>query len=276
MDNKLVRTGQWCVPTSLVHRLLAQYHDAVHLTICSVETNLKKINHDVECEGLYKAVELQCETCPSSAIHTHDTKRKQGYMTPMPMPMEPMDSIALDVFHHPSTSHDGELYDRMLLCACRSSYLIAITLPKHRHEDKDEGLTGKRSAHLIMEGGVDRFGAPREICSDPGPQFVSQHFQTLWSKIGARSTMCLAGKHQGNGKAKDTGKQLRHAVAKALTLKKGTNWVEVLPAVVGAWHETTGPSGYTPHEIVFGKHNCTKGPPLAEPMGVAQDAAYYF
>ena len=31
-----------------------------------------------------------------------------------------------------------------------------------------------------------------------------------------------------------------------------------------------------PNEIVFGKHNRTKGPPLAEPKGVAQDAAHYF
>ena len=87
---------------------------------------------------------------------------------------------------------------------------------------------------------------------------------------------CLAGRHQGNGKAENTGKQLRRAVAKALTLKKGTNWVEVLPAIVRAWHETTGPPGYTPNEIVFGKRNRTKGPPLAEPKGVAQDAAHYF
>ena len=95
-----------------------------------------------------------------------------------------------------------------------------------------------------MERWVDTFGAPREICSDRGPQFVSQYFLTLCSKIGARSTMCLAGRHQGNGKAENTGKQLRRAVAKALSLKKGTNWEEVLPAVVRAWHETTGPSGY--------------------------------
>ena len=105
----------------------------------------------------------------------------------MPIPMEPMDSIALDVFHYPSTSHDGEVYDRMLLCVCRlSGYLIAIPIPKPRHGDKDEGLTGRRAAHLVMERWVDRFGAPREICSDRGPQFVSQYFQTLCSKIGAR------------------------------------------------------------------------------------------
>ena len=86
--------------------------------------------------------------------------------------------------------------------------------------------------------------------------------------------MCLAGRHQGNGKAQNTGKQLRRAVAKALTLKKGTNWVDVLPAVVPAWHETTGPSGYTPNKIVFGKHNRTKKAPLAVPKGASQDAAH--
>ena len=88
--------------------------------------------------------------------------------------------------------------------------------------------------------------------------------------------MCLAGRHQGNGKAENTGKQLRRAVAKSLTLKKGANWVEVLPGVVRAWHETTGPSGYTCNEIVYGKHTGTRGPPLAKPKGVTQDAAHYF
>ena len=115
-------------------------------------------------------------------------------MTPMPIPMEPMNSIALHVFHYPSASHDGEEYDPMLLCVCRlSGYLIEIPIPESRHEDKDEKLTGKRAAHLVMERWVDRLGAPLEICSDRGPRFVSYYFQTLCSKIGARSTMCLAG-----------------------------------------------------------------------------------
>ena len=273
VDNKLVSNGRWCVPTLLGHRLVAEYHDALHLTTSNVGKPWKELNHGVEGEGFYKAVELQCQTSPSCAIHTHDTKRKQGYMTPMPIPMEPMDSIALDVFDYPSTSHDREEYDRMLLCV---GYLIAIPIPKPRHEDKDEGLTGKRAAHLIMERWVVRFGAPHKICSDRGPQFVSQYFQTLCSEIGTRSTMCLVGRHQGNGKAENAGKQLRGAVAKALTLNKGTNWVDVMPAVVGAWHQTTGRSGYRPNEILFGKHNPTKGAPLAEPKGVAQDAAHYF
>ena len=108
-------------------------------------------------------------------------------MTPMPIPVERMDSIVLDEFHYPSTSHDGEGYDQRLLCVCRlSGYLIAIPIPKPRHEDKNEGLTEKRAAHVIMERLVDRFRAPREICSDHGQQFVSHYFQTLCSKIGAR------------------------------------------------------------------------------------------
>ena len=141
---------------------------------------------------------------------------------------------------------------------------------------KIEGLTGKKAAHLVMERWVDRFGAPREICSNRGPQLVSQYFHTLCSKIGARSSMRLAGRQQGIGKAENTGKQLRRAVAKALTLKKGTNWVEALTAVVRTWHETTSPSGYTTNEIVFGTRNRTKGPPLAVSKAVAQDAAHYF
>ena len=174
----------------------------------------------MEGEGLYKAVKLQCQTCSSCAIHTHDTKRNQGYMIPMTIPMEPMDSLALDVFHYPSTSHDGEVCDRVLLYVCRlSSYLNVIPIPKLRHEDKDERLTRKGAAHLVMERWVDRFGAPSGICSDRGPPFVSQCFETLSSQMGARSTMCLEGRHLGSCKAEHTSKQLRPAVVKALTFK---------------------------------------------------------
>ena len=67
-----------------------------------------------------------------------------------------------------------------------SGYLIAIPIPKPRHEEKEKGLTGKRAAHLVMERWVDRFGAPRETCSHRGPQFVSQYYQNIRSKIGAR------------------------------------------------------------------------------------------
>ena len=220
VDNKVLRNVCCFVSTPMVHRFLAEYHDAFHLTTSGLEEHWREINHGVEGEVLHKALELQYQTCPSYAIHTHDIKRKQGYMTPMPKAMEPMDSIALDLFHCPSTSHDGEEYDSIPLCLCwLSGYLIAIPIPKPRHEKKDEGLRGKGAARLVMKCWVDRFVAPREICSDRGPQFVSEYFQTLCSKIGARSTMCLAGRHQGNGRAETPGKQLGCAVAKALALK---------------------------------------------------------
>ena len=122
----------------------------------------------------------------------------------------------------------------MLLCVCQlSGYLIAIPIPQPHHEDKDEGLTGQRAARVMVERWVDSFRAPHETCCDCGPHFVSEYFQIICSKIGTRSTMCLAGRHQG--KAKNNFKQLKRAVAKALTLKKGTNWVDILPAVVRAW-----------------------------------------
>ena len=64
VNNRLVRNGRRCVPTSLVHRLVAKFHDAPHLTTSSVEKHWKEINHDVEGEGLYKAVQLQFQKCP--------------------------------------------------------------------------------------------------------------------------------------------------------------------------------------------------------------------
>ena len=56
VDNKLVRNGRWCVHFLLVPRLVAEYHDALHLTLSSVEKHWKEFNHGVQGEGAYKAV----------------------------------------------------------------------------------------------------------------------------------------------------------------------------------------------------------------------------
>ena len=56
----------------------AEYHDAPHFTTSSAEKHWKEMNHGVEGEGLCKAVELQCQTCPSHAIHRHDTNASKG------------------------------------------------------------------------------------------------------------------------------------------------------------------------------------------------------
>ena len=52
MNNKLVRNGRWCVALSLVHRLVAEDHVALHLTTSSLEKHWKEINPGVEGEGL--------------------------------------------------------------------------------------------------------------------------------------------------------------------------------------------------------------------------------
>ena len=60
MDKKLVRTEVWCVSTPAVHGLVAEYHDALHLTTSSLQKHGKKIKHGVDGERFYKAMELEC------------------------------------------------------------------------------------------------------------------------------------------------------------------------------------------------------------------------
>ena len=75
----------------------------------------------------------------------------------------------------------------MLLHVCGlSCYLIGSPIAKPHHEDGYEGLTGKRAADsIMMDRLVERFGAPRDISSNCGPQFVRQNFPTLCSKTGS-------------------------------------------------------------------------------------------
>ena len=92
VDNKLVHNGRWCVPTPLVHGLVAEYHNALHLTTSDGEKHRKEINHGVEGEGLYKAVELPCQTC-----HCPQAVRHCIAGVPLPTGPRQWDGVLLEV-----------------------------------------------------------------------------------------------------------------------------------------------------------------------------------
>ena len=74
-ETELVCNVRWCVPTPLVHRLV---HDALHLTTCSVKKHLKKMNHGVEGERLYKAVNCYANCVPHVPFTRMTTSASMG------------------------------------------------------------------------------------------------------------------------------------------------------------------------------------------------------
>ena len=73
---------------------------------------------------------------------------------------------------------------------------------------------------------------------------------------------------RGNGKAERTGREIKEMLQRVC--ENGESWIEMLPWVRRVYHDTPGPMGLSPYEIVYGRQRHEAGPPFE---GVTAEAA---
>ena len=92
--------------------------------------------------------------------------------------------------------------------------------------------------------------------------------------MGIRQAYSQAYHHQANGRAERAGQQIMEKLRK-LQVHDKVNWVEALPRVLDRIHDLPGETGFTPYEILFGRHRPLSGLPLPIPH-VCEDALQFF
>ena len=84
---------------------------------------------------------------------------------------------------------------------------------------------------LILKNIVCRFGIPKSIVSDNGPQFDSRVYHNLCQELKIKSLYSTPRYPQSNGLAEASNKTLITALKKMLDSAKG-KWVDELPGVL--------------------------------------------
>ena len=160
-----------------------------------------------------------------------------------------MESVAIDFFDLPEVTHEGKVYNRVALCVDRLSGWMVVT----PHETKR--FTAK-SMSKLMYAQWDMFGIPSVISSDQGSHFTSAWWQTMCALSGVTVAYGQAYHHQANGKAENAGQQLMKKLKKLIADRSipEVSWVELLPRALRAIHDAPGESGYSPFELLFGRH----------------------
>ena len=136
------------------------------------------------------------------------------------------------------------------------------------------GLTAEHSSHLLLDHGWEPFGIPATVHSDRGPQFVGKWFSTMCSRLGIHCTTSQPHRPRANGKAERAGQQLLQVLQK-LHLGGEVNWVQALPRALRIFHDTHGPGGLSPYNILFGRDRNVQGIPYT-PQRFSEDARDFF
>ena len=112
---------------------------------------------------------------------------------------------------------------------------------------KDRDVT-----RFILKNIVCRFGIPRTIVSDNGPQFNSRVYRDFCQELKIRNLYSTPRYPQSNDQAEASNKTLLTALKKRLDSAKG-KWVEELPGVLWAYRTTTRrPTSVSPFALTYG------------------------
>ena len=146
-----------------------------------------------------------------------------------------MTSVAMDLFHMPPVTWDGEPLDTLAMCVDRNSgWMVAVPC-------LNKGLTSAKLAKLFIPQ-WRMFGVPSVITSDQGSHFISAWWENMCSMLGIRQAFSQAYHHQANGRAEMAGQQVMGKLRK-LHAQGKFNWVEVLSQVLDRIHDTPGEVG---------------------------------
>ena len=275
--DKLFLKDKLLVPENRVEELIDHWHNAQLM-----HPGRDKMQQDLERRfkfppGYYAILDKYCSDCPvcrATKSPNHSTAGNPVYTA---IPEAPMRSVAMDVFAMPEVTVEGETYDCVILAVDRhSGYIVAVPGKKSKKKDKKDKhgvrLQAKTVANAMIRHWLTIFDVPAVICSDRGSQFVGTWFKTMCKHMGIWHAKTVAYHSRLNGRAEVAARQMFEKFRQLHIDEPGRNWYNSLWRVLQAYHDFPGPTGLSPHRILFLRDRVSRTVPWLNHGKVARDA----
>ena len=231
-NGKVYRNGKLLVPESQALELCeAWHHHMMHPGVRKQALDMQR-RFGIDQIGLYNAIKKVRKGCSVCQACNPDNRKVKEEAQWTPVPDQPMESVAMDVFSMPGVHIGKETFDCVVLCVDRHSGYVAAVPARKR------GLPAKEVAVMMMRNWLTVFDIPRTICSDRGPQFTGGWFKAMCSLLGIRHANSVACLSRSNGRAEVAGRQLFEKVRKIHITNPRRNWFEEMWPALKAHHDT--------------------------------------
>ena len=275
--DKLFLKDKLLVPENRMEELIDHWHNAQLM-----RPGRDKMQQDLEWRfkfpsGYYAILDRyrsDCAVCWATKSPNHSTAGNPVYTA---RPEAPMRSVAMDVFAMPEVTVEGETYNCVIVAVDRhSGYIVAVPGKKSKKKDKKDkhgvGLQAKTVANAMIRHWLTVFDVPAVICSDRGSQFVGTWFRMMCKHMGIWHAKTVAYHSRSNGRAEVAGRQMFEKFRQLHIDEPGWNWYNSLWRVLQAYHDLPGPTGLSPHRILFLRDRVSRTLPWLNHGKVARDA----
>ncbi|VFQ69268.1 unnamed protein product [Cuscuta campestris] len=113
-------------------------------------------------------------------------------------------------------------------------------------------ITVRQCEKFVWKNIVTRFGAPKMIVTDNGPQFRNPWFTAYLASFGIKHNKASVAYPQGNGQVENANRTIVDGLKKRLG-EEGRKWLEALPHTIWAHRVTSRrATGETPFVLTYG------------------------
>ena len=182
----------------------------------------------------------QCETCQKNKITQNKTKMPMKITT---TPDVVWEKCALDIVGPLNQTTEGNKYVLTFQDEL-SKYTLALPIKQQ------DAVT---VAKVFVEEIALKFGIPQMILTDQGSNFMGEVFTNVCKLLKIKKLKCTAYHPQSNGSLERYHRVLVEYL-RCFILEDQSNWDKWLPYATFVFNTTPHTAtGYTPHELLFGR-----------------------
>jgi transposase InsO family protein len=238
------RRGHW--QAILPKVLRAEFIAAVHAGVAGGHFGRHRTELAVQARAYWPGwagdVRRALKTCNACSRYLRGKPPRQVNLKPI-VCGEPWELLSIDITGPHPTSRQGHNYI-LTLQDHFSKWAEAVPIRRH---------TAPIIARIIFEQVFMRFGAPRRILTDQGPEFESKLFSDLCNLMGVEKVRTTPYHPQTNGMIERMHRVLNAMLAKVIS-EDQRDWPEHLPAVMAAYRASTHEAtGFSPNRLILGR-----------------------
>ncbi|GFU99635.1 protein NYNRIN [Trichonephila clavipes] len=158
--------AQLVVPVQERERILQEYHDAPTAGHYDVENTYKKISSRYYFQGMKKFISEYIKTCPECNRYKPTNQNPAGLLR-TPAYAQRFETLAIDLFGPLPETPTGKKW----------IFIVEDTSTKWVELFALAEATAENCAKTLIEEVLLRYGLPRRLISDNGPQFISAVMQ---------------------------------------------------------------------------------------------------
>ena len=166
-DGNLYRNGRLLVPESRSLELCeAWHHHMMHPEVGKLALDMQR-QFEIDEIGLYNAIKQVKKGCSVCQARNPDNPNVRGEAQWTPIPDQPMESVAMDVFSMHGVHIGKEVSDCVVLCVNRhSGYIVAVPARK-------KGLLAKEVAVTMIRHWLTVFGLRATFAATVDPSSLA-------------------------------------------------------------------------------------------------------